>query len=156
MKNLFLIIGLLVTQFLFAQNTEERELQNLVENLYQEIYTNLDSDKISSFFIDEAVIFDDGETFDNESFKTKIDSMKSQFDAETNNGHSFLRTNQFEFIESHIKEDIAWVSFKNSAEFTMDGILIAELNWLTSTILIKKDENWKVQLYHSSLIREKQ
>ena len=78
--------------------------------------------------------------------------MRIQFDEEAKSGYEFQRKNDLEIIEFRKHEKSLWISLKNSASFTVDEMSIAELNSLVSAFLIEKGGNWKIQMYHMSLI----
>lgn len=47
---------------------------------------------------------------------------------------------------------MAWVSYWNKATFTK-GKLVETVVWLESAVLIRDDNEWKIQMLHSTRIR---
>ena len=64
------------------------------------------------------------------------------------------RINTFEFIDTRITTDAAWVSYKNQADFTINGKK-RMVRWLESAFLIKDQGRWKIQLLHSTVVEKK-
>ncbi len=149
----FLIVGsFLLGQILFAQNTEEWNYEDFFESFFEEIYTQLDKEKLDNYFSEDALILENGVVYDLKEFESKVDQMRNQFDEEAKSGYEFQRKNELEFIEFRKHEKSLWISLKNSASFTVGETTIAELNSLVSAFLIEKGGNWKIQMYHMSLI----
>ncbi|MDB5200941.1 MAG: hypothetical protein JWQ27_350 [Ferruginibacter sp.] len=63
-----------------------------------------------------------------------------------------VRRNSFEFIRTEYKNGIAWVSYKNTAEFQQGGKR-QTVRWLESVVLRKQQGEWKIQLMHSSKLK---
>ena len=61
----FLIVGsFLLGQILFAQNTEEWNYENFFESFFEEIYTQLDKEKLDNYFSEDALILENGVVYD--------------------------------------------------------------------------------------------
>jgi len=68
------------------------------------------------------------------------------------NPSEYSRRNYFNVIKVKSSGDIAWVSYWNKAFFTK-GELVEVVVWLESAVLIRSDNNWKIQMLHSTKIK---
>jgi hypothetical protein len=62
------------------------------------------------------------------------------------------RINKFEFITIEQKDNIAWVSYNNSADFRL-GEKQQTKKWLESAVLVRTKGRWKIQMLHSTKIK---
>ena len=64
----------------------------------------------------------------------------------------FQRRNFFSVIKQEMKGDMVWISYWNKAEFVDHGEVNKknEAFWLESVVLIRKNNEWKIQMLHSS------
>ena len=91
----------------------------------------------------DFILLEDGEVWNIDTLIAKIEPMKKQ---------RFKRVNKFSFITTEEKGDIAWVSYHNTAEFTVND-KVQTVNWLESAVLIKQSGVWKMKLLHSTRIK---
>ena len=61
------------------------------------------------------------------------------------------RINKFQFIKTEQNGDIAWVSYHNTAEFSLNEKQ-QTINWLESAVLRKENGRWKIKLLHSTRV----
>jgi len=65
---------------------------------------------------------------------------------------TYKRRNYFGVIKTKISGDMAWVSYWNKATFN-NGENESTVAWLESAVMIKVDNQWKVQMLHSTRIK---
>lgn len=137
---------------LFSQEKDIWHPNQFFESFFEEIYTQFAVEKLDEYFTEGALIMENGAIYSLESFGSKVEQMKLQFEEEAKNGYTFNRKNHLEIIDfKHHKETI-WISLKNSANYTIGENSIAELNSLASAVLILEDGLWKIQMFHTGLI----
>ncbi|MDT0649860.1 DUF4440 domain-containing protein, partial [Zunongwangia sp. F297] len=88
-----------------------------------------------------------GEVWDNEIIVSHMDNARGQEQPE--------RINSFDFVEIKIQDKTAWVAYHNNARFLVDGKPVGEMNWLESAIAVLTEDGWRLQLLHSTLLKEK-
>lgn len=152
MKKFFLTWLICFSIPMLAQDNEQ-VIQTTMEQMFQEVFSNLDKSKVDKYFTPDVMLFENMEIMNYDSILEFIENTKNNFESDENKNHVFKRINQFEFLKTQVKNDHAWISYKNKATFTMDGTQIAELNWLESANLIRTPEGWKIQFLHSTLIK---
>lgn len=156
MKKLSILFFAMIFSFSTAQTTEEKEVQSVIENMFEDVFSKLDENLISKYFTDDFLLFEDGEIYNLETTAQMIASIKKQFDDEAAKGHKLERKNKFEFIKTLADGDSAQVYYKNSAEIFYDGMSIMKFDWLESASLIKSDGSWKISFLHSTKIKNKE
>ncbi|NLN32951.1 MAG: nuclear transport factor 2 family protein [Flavobacteriaceae bacterium] len=154
MKTFVAVIFFIAGSFLCAQNNSEKDFRNLIERFYQEVYSETDSTRLEKFLTDDFIQFEDGKVFNQDSLRVVIKNLIQQFESEQNNDRNLERLNSFEFLKSNSDENSGWISYRNSAEFKLDGIRIAEIKWLGTAQFIRTSEGWKIAFIHNTLIRE--
>lgn len=151
MKNSIVLFLFLLGSISFAQNSQEKEVEKIIESMFQHVFSELDETKIGTYFTSDFILFEDGEIMKEAEVLDGILKLQSQFFTEENKDKNFERINSFEFMKTFVKDDLAWVSYKNSAVFKMNGAEIAHIKWLESAQLIKQSGNWKIQFLHSTI-----
>lgn len=153
MRKLLIPFFVLIFSFATAQTTEEKEVQSVIENMFEDVFSKLDENLISKYFTDDFLLFEDGEIYNPESTGQMVATIKKQFEGESAKGHRLERKNKFEFIKTLTEGDSAQVYYKNSAEIFYDGMSIMKFDWLESASLTKSDGSWKISFLHSTKIK---
>lgn len=155
MKSTISIFIFLLSITAFAQSADEVQFKKLIENSFQEIWSNLDESKISKFYTEDFLLLEDGEIWNNDSVKIAVNDIKSRFESPENKAHKFERINSFEFLKSKSEGNIGWIAYHNYAEMLMNGRKIAKIHWIESATFIKEKNGWRIQSLHSTLVKEK-
>lgn len=155
MKKTIIAFVILFNSVSFAQATEEPQFKKLIEDSFQEIWSNLDESKISKFYTEDFLLLEDGEIWNNDSVKIAINDIKSRFESPDNKSHKFERINSFEFIKSKSEGNIGWIAYHNYADMLMNGTSIAKIHWIESATFVKEKNGWRIQSLHSTLFKEK-
>jgi hypothetical protein len=61
----------------------------------------------------------------------------------------FKRINSFEFFQTEIKDNMAFVSYHNRADIHANN-KDRTVKWLESAVLVKENNSWKVKMLHST------
>lgn len=78
-----------------------------------------------------------------------MDTLVSKISVRKNSG--IKRVNKFQFIKTEQNENIAWVSYHNTADFSLNEKQ-QTVNWLESAVLKKESGRWKIKLLHSTRV----
>ena len=76
-------------------------------------------------------------------------TMQDLIDAVQPKGKPYERKNFFNQIRARQQGDVAWVSYWNKAEIIREGG-VRTIIWLESAVVVKENDQWKVQLLHST------
>jgi len=134
-QQLFLFVSLSVSTSAFAQENPFKVVQDLFSAISEVDHTKMKNTVTSDFQLLEV-----GEDWD-------IGDL-----IEVVNSSEFLRRNYFNVLKMKTSEDMAWVSYWNKATFTK-GELLETVVWLESAVLVKDDNDWKIQMLHSTRIK---
>ncbi len=148
MKTTFLLLSLLFSTVAFGQNSpepDEIQIQNLIQNSFDELFSKFDSEQITSFYTEDFLLLEQGEVWD-------IEIITDYFEQAIQNPNAPTRTNRFEFIQTKVEGNRAWTSYWNYATLKQDGEVIRELKWLESATAVKTDQGWKLDMLHSTRV----
>ena len=130
---------LLSTQFSFAQTTEKAEVQQVITRFFDALsVTNIPLMKAE--VSDDFILLENGEIWTIDTLANKISKPKPE---------GYLRQNSFDFIETKIDKNRAWVYFKNKAEITSKTRNLT-IKWLESVIFRKEKGRWRMEFMHST------
>ncbi|PTX41926.1 uncharacterized protein DUF4440 [Christiangramia gaetbulicola] len=142
MKKILLLPLLFFTIHLSAQNpSDEQQLKDLIQNSFDDIFSEMNIDKLDTYFTSDFLLLEVGEVWDMERIKSELSSYDLQ---------GRKRKNEFEFIEVKIKDNTAWIAYHNTATFIKDGEVVGERQWLESAIAVRTKNGWKLDMLHST------
>ncbi len=142
----------LITASAFCQSSEEADKQlimNLIEDSFQEILSENKKEKLYQYYTNDFLLLEDGEVWD-------LDIIKGYMDKAAEMDPMPQRINSFKYIEIKISGDMAWTAYHNKAVFKMGDKVVGEINWLESASAIRSADGWKLQLLHSTVIKNEQ
>jgi len=142
-----LLLFLLVPSSLFAQqvaNSEEQKIKDVIIQLFDGI-AQRDIDKIAKQTTPDLMLLENGALWNNDTLVKRITWSR-------NNQKSYSRVNRIEFIRTEIRGNTAWTSFYNQADIRVDSTS-RSVRWIESAVLIKEKNDWKVQQFHSTVLR---
>ena len=130
---------LLSTQFSFAQTSEKAEVQQVITRFFDALsVANIPLMKAE--VSDDFILLENGEIWTIDTLANKISRPKPE---------GYLRQNSFDFIETKIDKNRAWVYFKNKAEITSKTRNVT-IKWLESVIFRKEKGRWRMEFMHST------
>jgi ketosteroid isomerase-like protein len=135
-----------------AQNStkpnEEQEIQELIQNSFDSLFSGYRVELLDRFYTPDFLLLEQGEVWD-------MDFIKTYLGDRSKNPNPVTRTNRFEFIETEVFGDRAWVAYHNWATFTKDGSAPREVYWLESASAIRTSGGWRLELLHSTRVENK-
>lgn len=155
MKWTILTVLLLLNTGIKAQSFEENEVQDLIQNMVEDVFSEFNTEKIQEYFTADAIFFENGVIHTPDSMTEFLQELKSQFQSEENKQYTFKRENSFEFLKTTIQGDYAWIYYQNYADYSMDGVVISKFHWLGNANLVKENGKWKIQFLHSTIVNKK-
>ena len=69
-----------------------------------------------------------------------------------NTAPDFKRINSFDFINTTVDNNTAWVTYNLHSEITRNGKQ-STVQWMETVIVIKEKQKWKIKVLHSTLIK---
>lgn len=129
-----------------AQSPNEKEetlLTNMIQGVFEDIFTQLNAEKIPDYFTGDFMLIENGEIWNNDSTRNYVEKAKARTP-------QVKRENRFDFFSIEVKENIAWVSYHNYATFTSENSPARKIHWLETVIAVKTPEGWRIRLLHNS------
>ncbi len=136
----------IISSLSFAQSQKKADvlsLKKLVEDSFEDILTEFRSEKIADYYTEDFILIENGEIWNNDSVRNYLEKARLRTPKSK-------RVNKFEFFNIEIKEDIAWVSYYNTATFTTENSPPRILKWMETVIAVKTEEGWRIKLLHNS------
>jgi hypothetical protein len=130
---------LLITQFSFAQTPEKGEVQQVITRFFDALSV-ANIPQMKSEVSEGFILLENGEIWTIDTLANKISRPKPE---------GYLRRNSFDFLETKIDKNRAWVYYKNKAEITSKTRNVT-IKWLESAILRKEKGRWQMDLMHST------
>lgn len=119
----------------------------LISGSFQDVFSDLDSSKISNYYTADFMLLESGVVWNNDSIDSYI--IKKQL-----NKPKYRRLNRFDFLKSVHNQNTIWVAYKNYATFVQEKDTLGAAQWLESVIAIKENNQWKLQQLHSTIVRK--
>ncbi len=145
MKLFLTTLLLLTTLHLHAQETfsnEKQSAQKAVTDFFQSL-ADRDPEKLKLYCTPDVLILESGSVWNLDTLVQKISKITAP---------NFKRVNSIEFLDTNITSEVAWISFYNMAEITLNEKQIS-VKWLETAILVKEKGQWKLRTLHSTTLK---
>ncbi|MFT6333295.1 MAG: hypothetical protein ACJATI_000022 [Halioglobus sp.] len=153
MKYYILIILIGFGSFLAAQSNgvtieEEKEVKQLIQGIFDDVWGGLDSTKILDYHTEDFIILENGELWSNKEIKSYIKrSLQSQIKTD--------RLNSFDYISMEKQGDAIWAAYHNYATFSVSRKETGKGYWLESIVAIPTEQGWRLRMMHSTWVPQK-
>ena len=107
----------------------------------------MDATAIDQFYTKDFTLLENGEIWNNDSIKINFKKVKLKEKVIPK------RTNKIDFVEVTIGNGMAWVTYYNQGTWTEGDQFLGKANWLESAVLIWTEKRWKIQMLHSTVIK---
>ena len=104
--------------------------------------SEVDAGKLKSNATDDFLLLENGHVWNMDTLVNKMNDPKNA---------GIKRVNKFQFIKTEQNGNIAWVSYHNTADFSLYEKK-QTVHWLESAVLRKDNGCWKIKLLHSTRI----
>lgn len=141
MKRLFIISFLIISFHSYAQ-PKKNDVEAVIAGFFNGL-SLLDADTLKHFTTSDFQLLEDGEVWNMDTLLNKVMPMKNA---------GIKRENKFEFITTEFNGNMAWTSYRNTAEFSI-GDKKQTIRWLESAVLSRIKGQWKIQMLHSTVIK---
>ena len=145
MKNILILFAFLFSTTAFSQSSDQLQIEQLIQNSFDEIFSNYEVDKLIDFYTEDFLLLEQGEVWDMAIIRDYLTKAKSNLTPPT-------RTNRFEFIKTDVEGDRAWVAYHNYATISRDGQVLREIYWLESATAIRTTNGWRLDMLHSTRV----
>ena len=104
--------------------------------------SEIDAGKLKAHSTTDFILLENGHLWNMDTLVNKITNPKIP---------GVKRVNKFQFIKTEQDGKMAWVSYYNSADFSLNEKQ-QTANWLESAVLVKEKGRWKIKMLHSTRI----
>jgi uncharacterized protein (TIGR02246 family) len=135
-----------ITCMAFAQGSpsDQQQVQQTVINLFDALSAR-DANAVRESCTADASFNEYGKTW---SVDTLIALAITK-----NTATDFKRTNQFDFISTTIKGDVAWATYNLHSTISASG-KTSEVYWMETVITVKDKNKWKIGVLHSTRVNK--
>ncbi|HMK03349.1 MAG TPA: nuclear transport factor 2 family protein [Ferruginibacter sp.] len=141
--SIFFMLAFLLTDAQGKLSDDQLKVQQALTGLFQAI-ADKDTVKIKQYCTADIMLLENGEVWNLDTLVQKVFKSKAK---------DFKRVNTLGFIDTRVNRDLAWVTYNNQAEIIKNEQHVTFVKWLETTILIKVDNQWKVRVLHSTLLK---
>ncbi|WP_396171712.1 DUF4440 domain-containing protein [Flavobacterium sp.] len=148
-KRTTIIFILCITMASFGQSsmeTDKLQIKELIIKSFDEIWSELNSKNIDKYYTKDFLLLEHGEVWNNDTIAKYLDNAKLR-------KPNPKRENKIEIIEIKVANGMAWVAYHNYATFSTDNTITRKAHWLESATAISTPNGWKLQMLHSTRIK---
>ncbi len=145
-KIIILLIVFSTSKCLQAQqqlSKDQLDVQQTVINMFAAL-SHRDSLALKTYCSPEITLYEYGQVWNLDTLIQKAIVLNTSPD--------FKRINNFEFLQTKIDKNSAYINYRLNSNIIKDGKLIS-LFWLETVILNKEKSAWKIRHLHSTLIK---
>jgi len=145
-KIIILILAIYISTLLHAQQQltkDQQEVNQTVINFFEAISNRNSADLKDNCTVD-ILLFENGSIWNADTLILKAITLNTATD--------FKRINTFDFINTTVADNTAWVTYNLHSEITRNGKQ-STVQWMETVIVIKVKQKWKIRVLHSTLIR---
>ena len=145
-KIIILILAIYISTLLHAQQQltkDQQEVNQTVINFFEAISNRNSADLKDNCTVD-ILLFENGSIWNADTLILKAITLNTATD--------FKRINTFDFINTTVADNTAWVTYNLHSEITRNGKQ-STVQWMETVIVIKVKQKWKIRVLHSTLIK---
>ena len=145
-KIIILILAIYISTQLQAQQQltkDQQEVNQTVINFFEAISNRNSADLKDNCTVD-ILLLENGSIWNADTLILKAITLNTATD--------FKRINTFDFINTTVTDNTAWVTYNLHSEITRNGKQ-STVQWMETVIVIKEKQKWKIRVLHSTLIR---
>jgi hypothetical protein len=129
-----------------SNETDKTRIENLVIYFFDQKWSKLNSKNIDKYYTKDFLLLKNGEVWNN-------DSVANYLDNAIIGKPNPSRMNTIAIIEIKVVNKMAWVAYQNYANFSIDNKIVRKAHWLESATAILTENGWKLEMLHSTPIK---
>ena len=145
-KIIILILAIYISTLLHAQQQltkDQQEVNQTVINFFEALSNRNSADLKDNCTVD-ILLFENGSIWNADTLILKAITLNTATD--------FKRINTFDFINTTVADNTAWVTYNLRSEITRNGKQ-STVQWMETVIVIKEKQKWKIKVLHSTLTK---
>lgn len=140
------ILCLLAIVLFFSSKPYAQKDKDSIEAAISRFFDGLSEfnyDKLRDYSTTDFLLLEDGLVWNLDTLISKVNPRKNM---------NIVRINKFSFIKTEQNGNMAWVSYHNTADFSL-GEKHQTIKWLESAVLTKDKGRWRIKMMHSTKMR---
>lgn len=134
---------------------DEEAVKEVIQNAFDHIFSALNPNVIEDYFTPDFILLEDGKVWSNDSIRFFLtEQVLPHVEKLREENHTLERLNKFDFVKISLSGNYAWVAYRNTGIFKIDGVIVDEVHWLESAVLKKSQTGWRVQMLHSTDVEQ--
>jgi hypothetical protein len=129
-----------------VSETDKSQIKELIMKSFDEIWSELNTKNIDKYYTKDFLLLEHGEVWTNDTIAKYLDNAKLRKPYPK-------RENTIEIIEIKVASGMAWVAYHNYATFSTSNTITRKAHWLESATAIITPNGWKLQMLHSTRIK---
>lgn len=129
-----------------SMETDKLQIKELIMKSFDEIWSELNAKNIDKYYTKDFLLLEHGEVWNNDTIANYLDKAKLRKPIPK-------RENKIEIVEIKVSNGMAWIAYHNYATFSTDNAIIRKAHWLESATAISTPNGWKLQMLHSTRIK---
>ena len=145
-KILLLTTAVVLKVLLFAQEQESKNqqpVQQVIVKMFDAL-SNRDSVSLKIYCAPDIILFENGQVWNIDTLIMKTIVLNTASD--------FKRTNSFEFLNTEVNKNTAWVSYNLRSDMTRNGKQ-GFAHWMETVVIVQEKNEWKIKVLHSTVIK---
>ena len=145
-KIIILLLAIYTSTLLQAQQQltkDQQAVHKTVINFFEAL-SNRDSVSLKDHCTADILLFETGSIWNADTLILKAITLNTATD--------FKRINSFDFINTTVADNTAWVTYNLHSEITRNGKQ-STMQWMETVIVIKEKQKWKIKVLHSTLMK---
>lgn len=135
--------------------SDESAVMTVIKGSFDHIFSDLNPEVIENYFTSDFILLEDGKVWSNDSIRIFLtEQVLPHVEKLREENHHLERINHFDFIKISILGNTAWVAYRNTGVFKIDGDVVDEVHWLESATLVKTPQGWRIQMLHSTDVEQ--
>ena len=134
------LLALFVSVNSFCQK-EKDSIEGSISMFFDGL-SEVNAAKLRAYSTDDFILLENGHVWNMDTLINKVSAPKNA---------GIKRVNKFEFIKTEQDGNVAWVSYHNTADFSLNEKQ-QTVNWLESAVLKKEAGRWRIKLLHSTRV----
>ncbi len=149
-KTIILLLAIVLTGQLYAQLVPSKRERQLTKNQqavqltvikFFDALSNRDSVSLKAYSTADITLYEYGQVWNIDTLILKAITL--------NQSANFKRTNSFEFINTKVDKNTAWITYRLQSIILKDGKQVT-VQWLETVVLAKERKQWRVKHLHST------
>ena len=142
MKKIFYLLLLILSFSIKSNAQQEKDSIEITISRFFDGISEINEGKLRGTATSDFILLENGHLWNMDTLVNKIINPKIP---------GARRVNSFEFIKTEQDANTAWVSYYNTADFSLNEKK-QTVKWLESAVLNKVKGKWKIRLLHSTRI----